>query len=209
VSSRRAGKRCSKRARLRGRGQGTFEEGGDWLEHAQVGSTGGDVTDRISSEEQKPDLTRELDDLRSRQEAVANILRALSTSGMRLQAILDEIVQAAARLCRADGCFIYLADGDLFRMRAHVGAKPEVVEYERQHPDRAGPGSATGRAAMTRQPVHIPDVGADPGYTHVSRDLDAFGTLLSLPVLFNDELVGVFGSRAERCRRSSRPRSSS
>jgi class 3 adenylate cyclase len=32
----------------------------------------------------------------------------------------------------------------------------------------------------------------------VSRDLDAFGTLLSLPVLFNDELVGVFGlSRRE------------
>jgi class 3 adenylate cyclase len=156
------------------------------------------VTNRVSSEDRIPELIRELDDLRSRQEAVANILRALSTSGMRLQPVLDEIVGAAARLCRADGCFIYLADGDLFRMRAHVGAKPEVVEYERQHPDRAGPGSATGRVAMTRQPVHIPDVGADPRYKHVSRDLDAFGTLLSLPVLFNDELVGVFGlSRRE------------
>jgi hypothetical protein len=65
------------------------------------------------------ELTRELDDVRSQQKAVADILRALSGSGMRLQPILDQIVYAATRLCRADSSFLYLGEDDLFYMRAN------------------------------------------------------------------------------------------
>jgi class 3 adenylate cyclase len=139
------------------------------------------------------ELTRELDDLRSRQEAVAGILRALSRSHMRLQPILEQIVEAATRLCRSDGGFIYLADGDLLRIRASFGAPPEAVEYERLHPDRPGPGSLTGRVAMTKKPVHIADVYADPEYTFPAIELGRYRTLLGLPVLVEDELVGVIG----------------
>lgn len=112
---------------------------------------------------------------------------------MRLQPILDQIVETAARLCRSDSCFIYLADGDLLGMRASFGQSPEVVEYERLHPDRPGPHSCTGRVAMTKRPVHISDVYADTEYTHRSRELDTFRALLGLPVLFEHELVGVIG----------------
>jgi two-component system, NtrC family, sensor kinase len=73
------------------------------------------------------ELSRELDDLRSQQEGVAGVLRALSRSGMRLQPILDQIVETAVRLCRSDSCLIYLVDGDLLRMRANFGQPPEVV----------------------------------------------------------------------------------
>jgi class 3 adenylate cyclase len=139
------------------------------------------------------DLARELDDLRSRQEAVAEVLRALRQSGMRLQPILDQIVETAARLCRSDSCFIYLVDSELLRMRASFGQPPEVVEYERLHPDRPGPHSCTGRVAMTKRAVHIAEVDADPDYSHPSRDLHSVRTLLGLPVLFEDELVGVIG----------------
>ena len=112
------------------------------------------------------ELTRELDDLRGRHEGVVDVLRALSRSGMRLQPILDQIVATAARLCRSDSCFVYLAEGELLRMRANIGQPQEVVEYERLHPDRPGPGSCTGRVAMTKKPVHIPDVTADPEYSY-------------------------------------------
>jgi two-component system, NtrC family, sensor kinase len=93
------------------------------------------------------ELTRELHELRSRHEAVVDVLHALSGSGMRLQPILDQIVEVAAGLCRADSCFLYLADGELLRMRANFGQPQEVVEYERAHPDRAGPNTCTGRVA--------------------------------------------------------------
>jgi class 3 adenylate cyclase len=59
------------------------------------------------------------------------------------------------------------------------------------HPDRPGPNTCTGRVAMTKRPVHIPDIHADPGYTF-SAAMPA-RTLLGLPVLFEDELLGVIG----------------
>ncbi len=151
------------------------------------------MTNVASDDARVAELARELDDLRSRQEAVSDVLRALSASGMRLQPILDQIVESAARLCRADSGFLYLADGDVFGMRANFGPPPEVVEYERLHPERPGPNTCTGRVAMTRKPVHIPDVEADPGYTHPSATLEGFRTLLGLPVLHGDELLGVIG----------------
>jgi class 3 adenylate cyclase len=151
------------------------------------------MTNVASDNPQIAELTRELHDLRSRQEGVADILRALSSSGLRLQPILDQIVETAARLCRAESGFLYLAEGDLLRMRANFGQPEEVVEFERLHPDRPGPNTCTGRVAMTKKPVHIPDVDADPDYTHPSAKLEGFRTLLGLPVLYEEELLGVIG----------------
>jgi class 3 adenylate cyclase len=151
------------------------------------------MTNLASDNARIAELIRELDDLRSRQEAVADVLRALRRSGMRLQPILDQIVETAARLCRADSGFLYLLDGDLYRMRANFGQPPDVVEYERGHPDKPGPHSCTGRVGMTRKPVHIPDVNADPDYTYPGVEVGDYRTLLGLPVLFDDELLGVIG----------------
>jgi class 3 adenylate cyclase len=138
------------------------------------------------------ELTRELHDLRSRQEAVSDILRALSRSGMRLQPILDQIVEAAARLGRSETCIVWLVDGELLHVRANFGAPQEAVEHQRLYPDRAGPGTCTGRVALTKRPVHIPDVDADPDYTYPTAQRH-YRTLLGLPVLVEDDLVGVFG----------------
>ncbi len=148
------------------------------------------MTDIASGNEEVAELSRELTELRGRQEAVADILRALSTSGMRLQPILDQIVETAAQLCRADSCFVYLAEGDLFRMRASFGQPADVIEYERLHPERTGPNTCAGRVAMTRRPVHIPDVHADPDYSYPKMP---YRTVLGLPVLFEEELLGIIG----------------
>ena len=110
----------------------------------------------------------EADGILAERLADRSLLRALSGSGMRLQPILDQIVDAAARLCRADSSFIYLREDDLLYMRANFGQPSDVVEYERQHPDRPGPQSCTGRVAMTKKPVHIRDVYADPDYAYPS-----------------------------------------
>jgi hypothetical protein len=68
------------------------------------------MTQVASDDPRVSELIRELDVLRGRQEAVADVLRALARSGMRLQPILDQIVEASARLCSADSCFIHLAE---------------------------------------------------------------------------------------------------
>jgi adenylate cyclase len=47
--------------------------------------------------------------------------------------------------------------------------------------------------------VHIPDVHADPDYSHPSAEIDVFTTLLGLPILFDGELLGVLGlARADQ-----------
>jgi class 3 adenylate cyclase len=145
----------------------------------------------VASDDRIAELTRELDDLRARQEAVADVLRALSSSGLRLQPILDQIVEAAARLGRADSCLVWLFDGDVLRLRASFGAPAGAVEYQQLHPHTAELGSCTGRVALTKRPVHIPDVDCDPDYAYAG--LRHYRTLLGLPILVEDDLVGVFG----------------
>jgi class 3 adenylate cyclase len=156
--------------------------------------------DRPAYEDRLADLERELEIARGRQEAVAQVLAALARPKLRLQPVLDRIVAVATRLCQADSGFVYLAEGDRFHMRASVGQPEDVVEYERAHPDAAGLHSCTGRVALTRRPVHIRDVDADPDYGHPSRELYRPRTLLGLPVVVDDDLVGVIGlARYEVC----------
>lgn len=138
------------------------------------------------------DVNGDLVDVRARLDAVSDILRALSRPGMKLQPILDRIVEAATRLGRADTGIVWLVDGDVLRLRAHCGVPDDAVEYQRSHPHTAEPGSCTGRVALTKKPVHIPDVEADPEYTYPSSRRH-YRTLLGLPIVAEETLVGVFG----------------
>ena len=151
------------------------------------------MTSAGSENTSQNELVRKLDELRHRHEAVAGVLRAMTQSGMRLQPILDQIVANAARLCRAEQAFIWLSDGDVFRARAHFGAPPEVVEFERTHPDRPGMDSLVGRVALTKKPVHIPDLEADPDYVYPPAGSVALRSLLGLPIRVDDKLVGIIG----------------
>jgi adenylate cyclase len=117
---------------------------------------------------------------------------------MRLQPILDRIVDAATMLCHADAGFLYLVEGDVIRVQAASGLTDETFEYERAHPDRPGRATCTGRVALTRRPVHIHDVLADPEYSWPGQEMVGYRTLLGVPVLTDEELVGVLGlSRME------------
>jgi adenylate cyclase len=171
------------------------------VSHASLDAARDAMTHVASDKDLVDQLNRELAELRSRQEAVAGILRVLSRSGMRLQPILDQIIAAATRLCRADsGGFLYFADGDLYRVRAYFDVPADLVEYERLHPDRPGLSTCIGRVAMTKRPVHIPDVLDDPDYDFPAIDRGRYRTLLGLPVFVEDELVGVIAvARSEVC----------
>jgi len=137
------------------------------------------------------ELVRDAEDLREQLRAIGDVLRAVASLGGS-QRVLDQLVEATTKLCHADAAFIYLFEGGLFRVQAAYGVSAEAIAYEREHPDAGGPGSCTGRVALTRKPVHIPDVRADPDYTF---PMPEFGprTVLGLPVLIEDELVGVIG----------------
>jgi class 3 adenylate cyclase/putative methionine-R-sulfoxide reductase with GAF domain len=133
------------------------------------------------------ELVRQLEDVREQQRAISAVLRAVARSG-GLQPVLDEVVEACQRLCKADQGALYLLQDGLLHTAAHHGL-PEAVEYDTQHPHALDRTTAAGRAAVTREPVHIPDIEKDPEYTYGGPR--PYRSILGVPVIVEDELIGA------------------
>jgi two-component system NtrC family sensor kinase len=137
-------------------------------------------------------LIRERDEALEHQRATSNILKVISRSTFNLQAVLDSLVESAAALCDADFAFIYRRFGDLFHLAATHGFSGDFIEYQKQNPVPLKRGSLTGRTALERKIVHIPDVLEDLEYTWTkSIELAQFRTMLGVPLLREGLPIGV------------------
>ena len=135
----------------------------------------------------RSELSRQLEDLREQQRAISGVLRAVARS-VGLQPVLDEVVDACTRLCAADDGALWLLEGTLLHSVAHHG-EAETAEYDRQHPHALDRTTAAGRTAVTREPVHIPDILADPEYAYAGPQ--PYRAMLGVPVMVEDDLIGV------------------
>jgi len=125
------------------------------------------------------------------QTATTEVLEIISRSTFDLQPVLETLVENATKVIGADRGAIFRPDGDLFPVAAAYGASPEFREYLERNPIRPGRGSVTGRVALERRTVHVPDVLADPEYTYVNRQVVDQRTTLGVPLLREGTLVGV------------------
>jgi GAF domain-containing protein len=136
--------------------------------------------------------TTDLSESLEQQTATSKVLDVISRSAFDLEAVFETLVESSVRLCGADRAFIFRFDGELLRMAAAFNnASREWREYLAQHPTRPGRNSAAGRAALERATVHIPDVRADPEYTFGAKNVEKVRTVLAVPILKGDDLLGV------------------
>ena len=126
------------------------------------------------------------------QTATADVLKLISRSTFDIQPVLETLIESAVRLCGAEHGHVYRFDGELLQRAAGYGSSPEHVELRRRHPIRLWRGSLTGRAALERRVVHVPDVLADPEFGELeAQRLLGLRTGLCVPLLKEDELIGV------------------
>ena len=136
--------------------------------------------------------TTELTESLERQTATSKVLEVISRSAFDLQAVFETVAESSLRLCDADRAFIFQFDGESLRMAVSLNAaSQEWKEYLTQHPTRAGRDSAAGRAVLERRTIHIPDVQIDPEYTFGAKNIEKVRTVLAVPILKGDDLLGV------------------
>jgi GAF domain-containing protein len=139
--------------------------------------------------------TRLLNELREslqQQTATADVLKVISRSTFDLQAVLDTLVESAARLCRAELAILARPQDAVCKVVATYGQTPDMRQSSVAHPTALDRGSITGRAILEGRPVHIADVLADREFTY-PEIVRQFGTrtALGIPLLREGNPIGA------------------
>jgi len=137
-------------------------------------------------------LLKELRESLQQQTATADVLKVISRSSIDLETMLDTLVETVARLCRADKSYMFRRRDDKYHLVTARGLSGQEKEFIDTHPFAADRGSLSGRVELERRPVHIPDVLQDRDYTYPGRNVLRQRTMLGIPLLREETLVGVF-----------------
>jgi signal transduction histidine kinase/CheY-like chemotaxis protein len=137
-------------------------------------------------------LREDLEEAREQQHATSEVLDVLGRSESDQQPVFETVVRNATRLCRADAGQIYIFDGSVYRVAFATGGSEPYRDLLVSTPVSPGRGTLVGKVAFERQTIHIPDAREDPDYDwHESLKLGGQRTMLGVPILDEDEVIGV------------------
>ena len=143
-------------------------------------------------------LLNELSESLQQQTATADVLKVISSSPGELEPVFQAMLENATRICEAKFGSMALREGDAFRYVAQHNAPAAWLELRRREPlVRPGPGTGMGQIALTKQVYHIADIRTERGYIEgdpvsvAGADLAGYRTLLVVPMIKEDELVGT------------------
>ena len=155
------------------------------------------------------DLTESLE----QQTATSDVLQIISSSPGELEPVFQAMLENATRICGANFGTLYLYDGEAFHATAFHNAPAAFIEDRKRGPIRPSPESTLGRAARTKQVAHIVDSMKREGYRQgdpfivAGAELGGYRTIVSVPMLKEDKLVGVISIYRQEVRLSPTSRS--
>ena len=142
--------------------------------------------------------TQELSEALEQQTATSEVLNVISSSPGELEPVFQAMLANAVRICEANFGMLFRFEDGVVRAAAMLGVPPAFAEFWQRGPQRPGRQTALGRSIETRQTVHIVDVTADPAYVEgepvfvAAVKLGGFRTILNVPMLKDNELIGIF-----------------
>jgi len=143
--------------------------------------------------------TSDLSEALQQQTATADVLKVISASPGELEPVFQALLQNAVRLCEAEFAMLFLYEENEFRPVGRWNLPQAWDDFLAQNAIRADPMIPMGRVARTKQLVHILDVLEDqayidryPGMIGIA-ELGGARTLLQVPMLKENELVGTIG----------------
>src|SRR5450631_1046856 len=131
------------------------------------------------------------------QTATSEVLKVISSSPNDLEPVFQAVLANATRICGAKFGTLYLNKGDAFYATAFHNAPLAFVEARKNRPLHPAPDSTLGRAAKTKQVAQILDSTKGEAYRQgdpfvvAGADLGGYRTIVSVPMLKEDELIGV------------------
>jgi signal transduction histidine kinase len=143
-------------------------------------------------------LVGELGEALEQQMATSEVLRVISSSPGELELVFQTMLANAIRICDANFGALFRFEDGAASAAAMLGVPPAFAEFWQGGPYRPGSRTALGRVMQTRQTVHIADVTVEPAYLEcepifvAAVELGGFRTILNVPMLKENELIGVF-----------------
>jgi two-component system, NtrC family, sensor kinase len=141
--------------------------------------------------------TGDLSEALEQQTATSEVLQVISSSPGELQAVFETMLANATRICGAKFGTLYLYDGDAFHATAFHNAPPAFIEQRKRAPLRPSPDTSIGQAARTKQVAHVLDSMERESYRRrdpfvvAGAELGGYRTIVSVPMLKEDKLIGV------------------
>jgi GAF domain-containing protein len=132
-----------------------------------------------------------------RQTASAEVLQVISSSPGELKPVFDQMLAKAMRLCEAQCGFIYQMELGAMRAVAEIGVPPAFTEYRRNNLHTGGAATPVEVMRATRKPAHVHDARDSEPYRSgnpnavAGVDLGGARTVLYVPMIRNDDIVGV------------------
>jgi len=145
-------------------------------------------------------LLSELRESLQQQTATSDVLSVISSSPGELAPVFQAMLENATRICEAEFGLLVLLENGKFRL---VALHNVPTEFTRER-SKAGPFQPTvnhplARVARTRQILHVRDLREDESYlagdpaTVSIVENGGARTIVDVPMLKDDELVGIIG----------------
>jgi GAF domain-containing protein len=143
-------------------------------------------------------LFNETKEALEQQTATSEILKVISSSPGELEPVFETMLENAVRICGAKFGNLWLREGTGMRIGATHGAPHAYVDFVRGlrvfQPD---PRVGLGTIIRTKEPFQTEDVAAVPTHGDKTRqalvELAGARTLIAVPMLKDDEVVGAIG----------------